>query len=147
MLDGDKQGAHLKVFAGRSAGYVINTSLAETRYNKCAYIFDGATTYKLNQGCGDAAPPPTTCDNRMGAFNNICTSTNKTCTIDDPEIQPNRLCESILKPGVHHRPWLKHKVNFVFDPCASGPHIQTTECPKQLGGVETETVKKLQPSI
>ena len=37
MLDGDKQGAHLKVFAGRAAGYVINTSLAETRYNKCAY--------------------------------------------------------------------------------------------------------------
>lgn len=41
MLDGDKQGAHLKVFAGRSAGYVINTTLAERRYSKCAYIFDG----------------------------------------------------------------------------------------------------------
>lgn len=105
MLDGDKQGAHLKVFAGRAAGYVINTSLAETRYNKCAYIFDGASTYKLNQGCGDAAAGAQVCSNRGAAFYDISPSTNKTITINDPEVQPNTNCESIIKPGTHHRPW------------------------------------------
>jgi len=110
MLDdgtkyGDKQGAHLKVFAGRAAGYVINTSLAETRYAKCAYIFDGASTYKLNQGCGDGAMGAQRCSNRGAAFYDVCPSTNKTCTVNDPEIQPNTNCESIIKPGRHHREW------------------------------------------
>jgi hypothetical protein len=105
MLDGDKQGAHLKVFANRCAGYVINTTLAERRYNKCAYIFDGATSFKYNQGCGRAATGAQDCKNKDAAFYNKCPSSGKTCKISDPEIQPDTNCESIIKPGTHHRKW------------------------------------------
>jgi hypothetical protein len=98
MLDGDKHGAHLKVFAGRQAGYVINTSLSEARYNKCAYIFDGASTYKYNQGCGDAAQGAMTCQNEYNAYANVCPSTGKECTINDKEVQPNTNCEKITRP-------------------------------------------------
>lgn len=99
MLDGDKHGAHLKVFAGRTSGYVINTSLALARYNKCAYIFDGASSFKLNQGCGDAARGAQNCNNTEAAYYDICPSTGKRCTINDIEIQPNTNCESIAKSG------------------------------------------------
>lgn len=100
MLDGDKYGAHMKVFAGRSAGYVINSTLAETKYNKCAYIFDGASTFRLNRGCGDAAPAVgdgSCAKGKHSAYADLC-STGKTCTIDDPEIQPNSNCLKITRP-------------------------------------------------
>jgi len=104
MLDGDVQGAHLKVFAGRTAGYVINTSLAESKYNKCAYIFDGASSFKYNQGCGDAAMGAQQCANPGAAYFDICPSTGKPCTIDDVEIQPHTNCEKITS-GPNKRKW------------------------------------------
>jgi len=94
----------MKVFAGRSAGYVINSTLAETKYNKCAYIFDGATTDRLNQGCGDCARivgagacEKTATSSGSSPYSDICPSTGKICTIDDPEIQPNSNCEKITR--------------------------------------------------
>jgi hypothetical protein len=85
---------------------VINTSLAESRYNKCAYIFDGASSFKYNHGCGNAASPPQQCTNKGAAYYNVCPSTSKTCTINDVEIQESSNCESIIDPkNPHHRPW------------------------------------------
>lgn len=110
MLDGATHNgtrfAHLKMFPGRSAGYVVNTSLVEQRYNKCAYIFDGASSFRLNQGCGDAAEGELSCRNPQSAYYDICPSTNKTCTPEDQEIQPRSNCEKIIDPkNPFHRKW------------------------------------------
>lgn len=109
MLDGDTVGAHMVTFAGRGAGYVLNTSKAESRYNKCAYIFDGASTNKLYFGCGNAAQAAgtTACDKeniKNSAFANICPSTGKECQPDDPEVRPRNDCTKITD-GKFKRPW------------------------------------------
>jgi len=106
MLDGDTVGAHLKTFAGRCAGYVLNTSKSENKYNKCAYLFDGASSNRLYFGCGDAATGSTSCDNKTknSAFYNICPSTGKTCQPGDKEVRPRNDCTKITS-GPLKRPW------------------------------------------
>jgi len=106
MLDGDTVGAHLKTFAGRCAGYVLNTSKSENRYNKCAYLFDGASSNKLYFGCGNGAPGGISCDNKTknSAFYNICPSTGKTCQPGDDEVRPRNDCTKITS-GKWKRPW------------------------------------------
>lgn len=106
MLDGDTVGAHLKTFAGRCAGYVLNTSKSESRYNKCAYIFDGASSNKLYFGCGDGAAGGVDCNSTASAFHNICPSTQKTCQPGDPEVRPRNDCTKITS-GKWKRPWPK----------------------------------------
>jgi hypothetical protein len=103
MLDGGPQGAHMVTFAGRCAGYVLNTSKAENKYNKCAYMFDGASSHRLYYGCGngDTVPDQTKegcAPGAPSAYNNICLSTGKTCTPEDKEVQPRNNCEKVVKP-------------------------------------------------
>jgi len=104
MLDGDKVGAHMNTFAGRQAGYVLNTSKVENRYAKCAYIFDGASSNRLNQGCGDAAIGGADCSNTNSAYYNICPSTGKPCKPEDIEVRPRNDCTKI-ESGQFKRPW------------------------------------------
>jgi len=114
MLDGDTQGAHLKTFADRGAGYVINTSKLENRLAKCAYIFDGASSHKLNYGCGNndgvgdgpAGDRQASCHNPQSAYHNICPSTGKKCQPDDVEVRPRNDCTKIIDPkSKFPRPW------------------------------------------
>lgn len=69
----------------RQVGFVFNQSRVETDMGKCAYIFDGATFYNYNGGCGVASGNHNCSSNRT-AFHNICPSTGKICTADDSEI-------------------------------------------------------------
>jgi hypothetical protein len=109
MLDGDQQGAHLNSFAGMTAGYVLNTDKVESRYAKCAYMFDGAINSKLYWGCGNAAEGGADCDNPKSAFHNMCKGPDgkpRTCTADDVEVRPRNDCTIVSnKSNPYYRPF------------------------------------------
>jgi len=83
---------------GRAVGYVVNQSMVESRLAKCSFIWDGASGNRYNRGCGLGAPG-TDCNTAGTAFDNICPSTQKTCTADDKEVT-NAYCQPI--PGGLH---------------------------------------------
>jgi hypothetical protein len=87
----------------RPIGYVFNQSLVENYFGKCTYLFDGAASFNLNQGCGASAPPPNSCDSERAAFHDMCTSdggdTFHRCTATDPEVTSRKCkCESCDTP-------------------------------------------------
>jgi hypothetical protein len=69
---------------GRKVGILFNQSLVENKYARCSFLWDGATNNKYNVGCGLGAPG-NSCADKKTAFFNICPSTGKVCTKDDPE--------------------------------------------------------------
>lgn len=85
----------INVGLSRATGYIYNQSMVESTYAKCAYIWDGASNNKYNQGCGDGAPG-NSCDDTGSAFHDICPSTGRTCTGDDDEVK-RAFCEGV--PG------------------------------------------------
>jgi len=78
----------INVGLSRATGYIFNQTLVESKYAKCAYIWDGASNNKYNQGCGDGAPG-NDCSDKGTAYYNICPSTGKVCTADDDEVKRN----------------------------------------------------------
>lgn len=80
----------IKLGLGRPVGIVLDQTKVETRFGKCAYIFDGADFNGYNSGCGDGAPGQ--CGSGKSAFDNICPSTNKICTADDVEVH-RKMCK------------------------------------------------------
>jgi len=105
MLDGDEQGAHINTFAHETAGYVLNTAKVESRYAKCAYMFDGAINSRLNYGCGNAATGAADCKDPNSAFHNKCKGPDgkpRNCTIDDDEVGPRNNCNLITKPDAKY---------------------------------------------
>lgn len=85
---------------GRPVGFIFNETMVETRWAKCAYIWDGASDNKYNRGCGDGAPGAD-CKVKGTAWDNICPSTKKTCTGDSLEVT-RALCKKY--GGVHPVP-------------------------------------------
>jgi len=74
-----------KMPMGRVAGIVINQTLVESSMGKCSYMFDGATYFRYNGGCG-CSSNSASCTNPQSAFGNECPSTNKTCATEDKEV-------------------------------------------------------------
>jgi hypothetical protein len=81
----------IKLGLGRSVGFVIDQARVETRFGKCAYIFDGASFAGYNSGCGDSARTRD-CASQNSAFHNICPSTGQTCKADDVEVK-RKMCK------------------------------------------------------
>jgi len=81
----------IKLGLGRSVGFVIDQTKVETRFGKCAYIFDGASFAGYNSGCGDSAHTRD-CASQNSAFHNICPSTGQICTADDVEVH-RKMCK------------------------------------------------------
>merc|ERR550525_1648348 len=75
---------------GRPVGYVFNQTMVENELGKCSFIFDGASENRLNNGCGTGAGSD--CKSDGSAYQDICKSSGKTCTADDPEVK-NFLCK------------------------------------------------------
>jgi len=76
----------------RPVGYVFNQNLTETFWGKCAYIWDGADSKDLNNGCGAGATGGS-CGDPNSAFANQCgdTAPKHNCSRDDVEVT-GRLC-------------------------------------------------------
>jgi len=93
-----KQGDGWKVqpLMGRGVGIVFNHTLTENYFGKCTYLYDGASSFNVNVGCGGSAPVPQTCENPNSAFYNMCTddggNTYHHCTATDPEVT-NKKCK------------------------------------------------------
>jgi len=81
----------IKLGLDRPVGIVLDQTKVETRFGKCAYIFDGASFTGYNSGCGDGAPSQV-CGSGKSAFDNICPSTGKICTADDDEVH-RKMCK------------------------------------------------------
>lgn len=96
MTQQQGNGSRVAPLMNRAIGYVFNQTLTEDYFGKCAYLYDGADSLNVNQGCGGSAPIPATCDNENSAFYDMCTTDSGTsyhhCVISDPEIQ-NMLCK------------------------------------------------------
>lgn len=87
----------------RAIGYVFNQTLVEDYFGKCTFLFDGASSYNVNQGCGASAPPPASCDNEHSAFHNMCTNdggvTYHHCIATDLQVASRKCkCESCDPP-------------------------------------------------
>jgi len=78
----------------RPVGYVFNQTLVETYFGKCSYIFDGATSGRVNNGCGIGAKGPAECSNPDAAFFDMCwiNPPSHKCQQDDPDIV-DQLCK------------------------------------------------------
>lgn len=78
----------------RPIGYVFNQTLVETYFGKCSYIFDGATSGRVNNGCGTGASGPAECTNPNCAFNDMCylDPPAHKCQREDKDIQ-DYLCK------------------------------------------------------
>lgn len=79
---------------GRPIGYIFNQDLTETHWGKCAFIWDGADSSNLNNGCGAGATSGN-CYDPHSAFQNQCSTQPPefhNCTRDDPEVA-SRLCK------------------------------------------------------
>jgi len=78
----------------RYVGYVFNQTLVETYFGKCSWLFDGATGFRLNNGCGTGASGEAKCDNPDAAFYDMCylEQPSHKCKRDDPDIV-NSLCK------------------------------------------------------
>jgi hypothetical protein len=91
MIDGNKVSQAMT----RPVGYIFNQDLTESHWGKCAYIWDGADSSALNNGCG-AGAKGSGCGDRQSAFANQCNQDDwnnmHNCTRADPEIE-NRLCK------------------------------------------------------
>lgn len=93
MVDGNR----LAPTMSRPIGYLFNQNLTEQHYGKCAYIWDGADSNSLNNGCGLGAMGNSCGDHRSG-FWNQCNqqaqdgSQPHNCTRQDPEVS-GRLCK------------------------------------------------------
>jgi hypothetical protein len=103
---------HVVPLMNRPIGYVFNQSLVENYFGKCTYLFDGAASFNVNQGCGASAPPPNSCDSERAAFHDMCTSDDgKTfhhCIATDPEVVSRKCtCESCDVPNGVHPPQFK----------------------------------------
>lgn len=85
----------INVGLSRATGFIFNQTMVESTYAKCAYIWDGASNNKYNNGCGDGAPG-NDCSDKGTAFYDICPSTGRTCTADDDEVK-RALCKTV--PG------------------------------------------------
>lgn len=80
----------------RPIGYIFNQELTETYWSKCSFIFDGATSQNLNNGCGIGAGAGG-CGDPRSAFADKCGRDGDdaqlhNCTRDDPEIT-GRFCK------------------------------------------------------
>jgi len=87
---------HFAPAMSRPVGYVFNPVLTEKYFGKCSYIWDGASSNDLNNGCGAGAPGLAECSNPLSAFNDLCNADGTpphTCTRTDPEVN-GRLCKS-----------------------------------------------------
>jgi len=80
----------LASFGGRSAGYVFNQTMVQTKWTKCSYIWDGASFNLMNRGCGDGANSAKCGPNEDNAFNNKCG--DHTCTADD-DVVKRSICD------------------------------------------------------
>lgn len=78
----------------RPIGYVFNQDLTENHWGKCAFIWDGADSHNLNNGCGAGATGGQNCGDHRSAFWNQCNQPQDphTCTRDDHEVT-SRLCK------------------------------------------------------
>jgi len=78
----------------RDVGYVFNQTLVETYFGKCSWLFDGATAFRVNNGCGTGASGETKCSNPDAAFYDKCylNPPSHDCKRDDPDIV-NYLCK------------------------------------------------------
>jgi len=76
----------INIGLSRATGYVFNQTMVESTWAKCAYIWDGASNNRYNNGCGDGAPG-NDCSGKGSAFDDICPSTGRTCTGDDDEVK------------------------------------------------------------
>jgi hypothetical protein len=87
-------GNQLAPTMSRPVGYVFNQNLTEQYWGKCAYIWDGADSRSLNNGCGMGAQGQQ-CGDHRSAFYNQC-NTDPTephnCTRNDFEVS-SRLCK------------------------------------------------------
>jgi hypothetical protein len=81
----------IKLALDRPVGIVIDQTNVETRFGKCAYVFDGASFSGYNSGCGDIAAAQD-CASLNSAFHNICPSTGQICTADDVEVH-RKMCK------------------------------------------------------
>jgi hypothetical protein len=70
----------------REVGIVFNQTGVENEWNKCSYLFDGASAAKYNRGCGPGARS-TSCDSENCAFHDINPDTNEVCKADDALIK------------------------------------------------------------
>lgn len=87
---------HFSQTMKRPVGYVFNPVLTEKYFGKCSYIWDGADSNGLNNGCGAGAPGLAECNNTLSAFNDLCSvdpTTPHTCTRTDSEVN-GKLCKS-----------------------------------------------------
>jgi hypothetical protein len=77
----------LLTFSSRKVGVIFNQLLVEQYFGKCSYLFDGGTINRYNFGCGNiGAEEVLNCNSTHSPYSNICPSTNKVCTADDPEV-------------------------------------------------------------
>jgi len=105
----------------RTTAYAFNDTMVQTKYAKCAYLWDGATNNKYFRGCGDGAPGccEEGCDS---AFFNICPSTGKPCTWDDVEVKRGA-CKQF--GGDHTSPMTHSGYQCFYPGVAIGYHEQT----------------------
>jgi len=90
----------------RRTAIVFNQTLVENYLSRCFYVWDGATNNKYNVGCGLGGPAD--CSSPNSAFQNICPSTNKTCTAADAESKGG-LCQQF---GGEHPTPAAHSGNY-----------------------------------
>jgi hypothetical protein len=83
---------HLATPIHSTTGIVLNQTMVETHFGKCAYSFDGAADRRVNNRCGTGAKvtgdEDTFCDNPLSAYKDMCwmNQPNHHCNRTDPEI-------------------------------------------------------------
>jgi len=81
----DQQHNSIRTTMMRPTGFILNPKYVEKTFLKCAYMFDGAATYRLNSGCGCQ-----TSLRRCGsgsAHANECGADKHRCSAEDAEVK------------------------------------------------------------
>lgn len=95
MVQQQGDGYRFSSVMGRSVGYVFNQTLVENYFGKCSYLFDGANSLNVNQGCGGTAAGGDDCENVNSAYYDMCADGGTTyhhCIATDLEIV-NKKCK------------------------------------------------------
>jgi len=121
----------------RTNAYAFNQTMVETRWAKCAYLWDGATNQKYFRGCGSGAND--CCEVGCGsAYENKCASGN-TCTWADPEVKKGA-CKQF---GGDHEPPQTHSGYQCFYPAVAIGYHEQVPAAEWVGNKSDPSINKL----
>jgi len=81
----------------KKVGVVFNTSVIANQLSRCSYLWQKQSPGRVNRGCGRGAAEAK-CTSKYSAYQNVCKSTDKTCTADSEEVK-TEICHKFGGPA------------------------------------------------